>query len=547
MDVNDRQVIHALGIDDAYTVDRVLASGPGGVTELVSLDGSGPFIRKRIPSKLARRGVWAMLAECGCARLPRVVATYEMPDEFVVVCDFVPGENLEEFVAGHGRVGEKDACTIVAQLCEAVAALHAHGIIHRDISPSNIVMAADGVHLIDLGIARFRTEGVTHDTTQLGTRGFASPEQCGYAQTDARSDVYSLGRVLGYLLTGVRPETPDTAEYERALADESVVGAGVREVVRRASALEPSARYQSVAELARALGSEKVVEAEAVADPMAPPAFELAPRRRNWVKVLLAVMAVVAFVAAVGIILAVTFGRGGEKSDGPADAPAAEAPAGGEGADGEGAGGDAPAASDDPAGGEAPEELTADLEIVESGWMASDQGYVHYAVGLRNNSDVAVSSPSFTITGRDASGRVVFSEEQALLVLEPGETVYWGSQAGNGTKPATVDFAPIKPQSYQLKEGAKASRFSVSGTNATTDSIGNTNFTGDLTTVSSGDPQIGPQEVAVVVVLRDETGAILCGTVSFVSTPAEGESTSFEVSMFGAPDFASYDVCAMQW
>ena len=89
MDVNDRQVIHALGIDDAYTVDRVLASGPGGVTELVSLDGSGPFIRKRIPSKLARRGVWAMLAECGCARLPRVVATYEMPDEFVVVCDFV--------------------------------------------------------------------------------------------------------------------------------------------------------------------------------------------------------------------------------------------------------------------------------------------------------------------------------------------------------------------------------------------------------------------------------------------------------------------------
>ena len=551
MDVNDRQVIHALGIDDAYTVDRVLASGPGGVTELVSLDGSGPFIRKRIPSKLARRGVWATLSECGCARLPRVVATYEMPDEFVVVCDFIPGENLEEFVAGHGRVGEKDACTIVAQLCEAVAALHAHGIIHRDISPLNIVMAADGVHLIDLGIARFRTEGGTHDTTQLGTRGFASPEQCGYAQTDARSDVYSLGRVLGYLLTGVRPETPDTAEYERALADESVVGAGVREVVRRASALEPSARYQSVAELARALGGEKVAEAEAVADPMAPPAFEPAPQRRSWVKVLLAVMAVVAFVAAVGIILAVTFGRGGEKTGGPAGAPAAEAPVDDVGVGGESGaetgGRDAPATSDDPAGGEAPEELTADLEIVESGWVASDQGYVHYAVGLRNNSDVAVSSPGFTITGRDASGRVVFSEEQTLLVLEPGETVYWGSQAGNGTKPATVDFAPIKPQSYQLKEGAKASRFSVSGTNATTNNIGNTNFTGDLTTVSSGDPQIGPQEVAVVVVLRDETGAILCGTVSFVSTPAEGESTSFEVSMFGAPEFASYDVCAMQW
>ena len=109
---------------------------------------------------------------------------------------------------------------LVVQLCEAAAALHAHGIIHRDISPTNVIVAADGAHLIDLGIARFRAEGATHDTTQLGTPGFAAPEQHGFAQTDARTDVYSLGRVLGYLLTGVRPEMPDAAEYEQALADE---------------------------------------------------------------------------------------------------------------------------------------------------------------------------------------------------------------------------------------------------------------------------------------------------------------------------------------
>ena len=87
--------MHAMDLDDAYRVERVLARGAGGVTEIVSLGESGPFVRKRIPSKLARRGVWGTLAECDSARLPHVIATYEMPDEFVVVCNFVPGENLE--------------------------------------------------------------------------------------------------------------------------------------------------------------------------------------------------------------------------------------------------------------------------------------------------------------------------------------------------------------------------------------------------------------------------------------------------------------------
>ena len=528
--MNDQQVMHALGIDDAYEVDRTLASGPGGVTELVTLDGSTPLIRKRIPSKLARRGVWGTLSECDCARLPRVAATYEMPDEFVVVCDFVPGENLEELVAQRGRLPQKDAFRIVSQLCEAAQALHAHGIVHRDISPTNVIVAADGAHLIDLGIARFRSEDVTHDTTQLGTRGFASPEQCGYAQTDARSDVYSLGRILGYLLTGVRPETPDTAEYERVLADGGVVSPEACEIVRRASALEPSARYQSAAALAAALEGEKDVASEAAA--VVPPTFEPAPRRRSWVKVLLAAMAVVAFVAAVAIILTQTFGAG-EKD---ADAPPAGEPAA-----------SAPAADDEPAGGDAPAAAVADLEIVESGWSADSQGYVHYAVGLRNNGNSTVVTPSFSITGRDSSGRVVFSEEQMLSVLESGATAYWGFQVGNGIEPTTVEFAPIEPQSYQLERSVETSRFSISGTNAVSDGFGGTSFTGDVTTEFSGDRTLGSGQAAIVVVLRDETGAIVCGSLTFVSAPAEGSSTSFEVHMFDTPDYASYDVHAMEW
>ena len=244
--------MHAMGIDDAYRVKQVLARGTDGMTELVTLDGSGLFVRKRIALRLARRSVWAALADCGCDRLPHVEATYEMPEEFVVVYDFVPGDTLERVVELRGRLSVDDALRLVVQVCEAAGALHARGVIHRDISPTNVIVAVDGARLIDLGIARMRVEGVSHDTTSLGTWGFASPEQYGFAQTDARSDVYSIGRLFGYMLTGVRP---DADEYEGLLADATVVPSGVRTVIDRACAFEPSARYQSAAELASAVGA----------------------------------------------------------------------------------------------------------------------------------------------------------------------------------------------------------------------------------------------------------------------------------------------------
>ena len=512
-----------MGIDDAYRVERVLARGAGGVTELVTLDGSGPFVRKRIPSKLARRGVWATLAECGCARLPHVEATYEMPDEFVVVCDYVPGENLEQLVTARGRFAEKDARELVLQLCEAVGALHAHGIVHRDVSPANVIVAADGAHLIDLGIARFRVEGATRDTTQLGTYGFASPEQYGFAQTDARSDVYSLGRVLGYLVTGVPPA--EAEKYEAALAD---VPAALRAVVARASAMEPSARYQSVSELAAALrGDGEAAPKHAVTPPSAP-----VTRGRSWLKVLLAMMAVVAFAAAVAIALAAAFG-GGEKDAEPptADEPAASTPVG----------------DDAPATGDAPADALPELEIVESGWSADDQGFVHYALGLRSGGDTEIELPGVTITGRDAFGNVIFSEEQYFSAAPADGVAYFGGQSGNGgTPPATVDFSPIAPQDYNIGSVAQSSAFTVSGVNVLPERYGTTSFVGEVTT-EKDDGADGGSQVAVSLILRDESGAIIYGFITFVSRPAVGESTSFEISSYDIPEYSTYEICAQAW
>lgn len=554
--MNDEQVMHAMGIDDAYRVERVLAQGAGGTTELVTLEGSGPFVRKRIPSKLARRGVWATLVECECARLPHVEATYEMPDEFVVVCDYVPGENLEQLVSARGRFAERDARRLVLQLCEAVGALHEHGIVHRDVSPTNVIVAADGAHLIDLGIARFRVEGATRDTTQLGTYGFASPEQYGFAQTDARSDVYSLGRMLGYLLTGVSPA--EAERYEAALADAAVVSPDMRELVARATAMEPSARYQTVTALAAALNGEKNPEpaAPSPAEPFAAePDVQLRDYRHylNPTKILVALMALAAFAVAVVLILFNEGILGGEKSGGSvgdSGTPAASEPASSsdeaESSDEAPAAGDATA--DGSASGVAPVESAPELGIVESGWSVDEQGFVHYAFGLRNDGEVQANTPGVSITGRDAEGRVIFSTEQYIGVAPVGKTMYFGAQAGDGTAPATVEFAPLSLEEYQVDTSADASSsFSVTDARLVSDGIGGTKFVGEVTTEHVGDERGGMGDVALTVVLRNESGDIVYGDTGYARMPAEGESTSFEILTYGIPDYATYEVYAQAW
>lgn len=263
--LNEGQVMHGMCIDDVYHVDRTLAQGPGGITELVSVGTAGPFVRKKIPPQLAHRRVWASLAECSSPRLPNVETTYELPDCFVVVYDYVPGETLEDRVTGKGCLGEGEAVLLASQICEAVQALHEHGIFHRDLSPTNVVIAADGAHLIDLGIARMHRENTSRDTTPLGTYGFAAPEQYGFAQSDERTDVYSIGRLLGYMLTGEKPNDESSA-YDDALADEARVPARLRRVMERACNFEPSARYQSAADLASALAGADVAQGEVGAD-----------------------------------------------------------------------------------------------------------------------------------------------------------------------------------------------------------------------------------------------------------------------------------------
>lgn len=180
----------------------------------------------------------------------------------VIVREYVYGASLASCVAEAGYMGEVAAAHVVADVCDAVATLHELGIVHRDVSPKNVILSPRGAVLIDLGIARTYVEGAQRDTTRLGTWGFASPEQYGFAQTDGRSDVYSIGCLLGYMLTGV---TPDAEGYAAALADSAVVRPELRRIVEKACSFEPSERYQSAGAL-RAVVLQAVPDAVATSD-----------------------------------------------------------------------------------------------------------------------------------------------------------------------------------------------------------------------------------------------------------------------------------------
>lgn len=289
-DPEGQALLAAMDLDDSFVPVRTLGEGDGGTTELVArrVARAGEpalLVRKRMPAPLANEPAWRALqvaelaaadAEAGepavmpaakasgpskedgpakdpdVSRLPRVRELYRLPDALVAVYDYVEGPTLRELVSGRGPLAAEAAVALARQLCQALAPLHAAGVVHRDVAPGNVVVAADGAHLIDLGIARMRVDGASHDTTRLGTWGFAAPEQYGFAQTDARSDVFSLGRVLAYALTAADPQD---ASFDAAAQESPLVPPDLRDVIRKATSFEPSARYQSVGELDRALAA----------------------------------------------------------------------------------------------------------------------------------------------------------------------------------------------------------------------------------------------------------------------------------------------------
>jgi serine/threonine protein kinase len=266
--MDDERPLGLIEHDDGYEVIRTLARGESGITELVQRRIIAPgrqdivrpgrlLVRKRIPAALSNREAWEKARACAEPLLARIVDIYELPEWLVVVYEYIPGESLARMVEDAGGISPALACDVALDVCRCASALHARGIVHRDITPGNIIVSADGSHLVDLGIARVTGAETDyggayrqHDTTTLGTFGFAAPEQFGFAQTDERSDIYSIGRLIAYMVSGSMPKD---GSIEAALTVLDAEAPVLARVVRKACSFDRSARYTSADELGNAL------------------------------------------------------------------------------------------------------------------------------------------------------------------------------------------------------------------------------------------------------------------------------------------------------
>ena len=175
--------------------------------------------------------------------LPRFEPKITYGNVVFTLREFIDGVSLEEYVIQHGYLDEATATAIFTELCDIVDLLHSQPvpIIHRDIKPTNIIINPmdNSVTLIDFGISRKYNANASNDTTVFATPEFAAPEQYGFAQTDTRTDVYSLGVVYRYMLTGSTKAEISNAKVAR--------------VTKKCTQFAPSSRYQNAGAIKKVL------------------------------------------------------------------------------------------------------------------------------------------------------------------------------------------------------------------------------------------------------------------------------------------------------
>lgn len=181
--------------------------------------------------------------------LPRIVDIIDNGITIYVVMDYIEGESLDKVLERYGAQPEDLVIGWAKQLCDALTYLHSQKppIIYRDMKPANVMLKPEGnIKIIDFGIAREYKEQSLADTTVLGTKGYAPPEQYS-GQTDARSDIFALGMTMHHLLTGVDPRSGDAYAPVRMWNPE--LSEGIEIIIDKCVQPAPEKRYQSCEDL----------------------------------------------------------------------------------------------------------------------------------------------------------------------------------------------------------------------------------------------------------------------------------------------------------
>ncbi len=173
-----------------------------------------------------------------------------------IMLEYFEGSSLEKELITKGTFSEKAAVGIALELAEILRYLHGvrRPVIYRDLKPANIVLKPDGhVALIDFGAARFYSPGDKGDTTNLGTFGFAAPEQFGnLGQTDPRTDIYCFGMTLLQLVAGIDPKDDEAVKRCKQIGVAGISDEFMR-IIDKCTRPDREDRFKSAKEIQQAL------------------------------------------------------------------------------------------------------------------------------------------------------------------------------------------------------------------------------------------------------------------------------------------------------
>lgn len=182
---------------------------------------------------------YELLCEFRCENLPEIYDAFDVADGQIVLEEYIDGITVAQ-VMQTGKYHYRGAKKVLSGVCNGLGVLHSLGIVHRDVKPENIMIDRTGrIVLIDFNASR-KESRAGKDTVIMGTVGYASPEQLGLCESDARTDIYAAGVLLNVMLTEKHP----TEMFARGR---------VGRIVRKCTTLNPDDRYQSAEKLARAL------------------------------------------------------------------------------------------------------------------------------------------------------------------------------------------------------------------------------------------------------------------------------------------------------
>jgi serine/threonine-protein kinase len=199
-----------------------------------------------------------LLAALNHPNVVSILTAEKQENVFFIVMEFVPGETLEALITREGALDVPRALDYTCQISNAVDHAHRHGVLHRDLRPSNVIVAESGMlKVADFGTSRF-LEIAAHGTTVIGSPPYMAPEQF-HGKAVFASDIYSLGVTMYQMLTGMLPyDTPSPADLDRLMKGELHVAPrlknpripkAINDIVVKAMAPDIQSRYKRAGDL----------------------------------------------------------------------------------------------------------------------------------------------------------------------------------------------------------------------------------------------------------------------------------------------------------